>query len=410
MSNGILSQDEIDALLRGQSLAPAAEVAPAVEPTPGLTAEEMDALGEIGNIAMGSSATALSTLLGKRVSITIPRVTETSPQQLQSKYPLPYVVVKVSYTSGIEGATVLVIKQEDAAVIADLMMGGDGKNPSMDINSEIALSAVGEAMNQMMGSSTTSLSTMFNKRIEISPPLVEAVNFSDETIFAKLDLPFEKLIQISFRMEIEGLVDSELMQIMPAHNAQELVELLMGNMRTGRRTPSVKPAAPEPAAVPVPPAPPMAAASPVYTPPPLTDPTPAPNLNYGLPSMQSMAMPSAMANEASRIIGQEVTVQPVQFAPLPERAIPREAGNIGLILDVTLQVSVELGRTRKKIKDILEMGPGYVIQLDKMAGEPVDLLVNGKLIAKGEVVVIDENYGLRITSIISQTERVNQLQ
>jgi flagellar motor switch protein FliN/FliY len=117
-----------------------------------------------------------------------------------------------------------------------------------------------------------------------------------------------------------------------------------------------------------------------------------------------------MGYEQPRIIGQEVTVQPAQFTPLPDRGMPREAGNIGLIMDVTLQVSVELGRTRKKIKEILEMGPGYVIQLDKMAGEPVDLLVNGKLIAKGEVVVIDENYGLRITTIISPTERVSQLQ
>ncbi|MDH7480194.1 MAG: flagellar motor switch phosphatase FliY [Syntrophomonadaceae bacterium] len=399
MSNSILSQEEIDALLRGQGTAPTAQPAPfSAGEAPGLTPEEIDALGEIGNIAMGSSATALSTLLGKRVSITVPRVAETTPRQLQSQYPIPFVVVRVQYTTGVQGNTLLVVKQEDASVIADLMMGGDGHNPSLEIG-EIALSAVGEAMNQMMGSSTTSLSSMFNKRIEISPPSLEVISLADESIYQRLHLPEEKLVQISFRVEIENLLDSELMQIIPVHSAREMVELLLGNLRTGRRVPA-RPAAPPPAE-----SPPLAAApppAPAY-PPPAVPPSP--------PASAAVYPPAAAAvSDPPRIIGPEVTVQPVHFAPLSEAAAPREPGNIGLIMDVALQVTVELGRTRKKIKDILEMGPGYVIQLDKMAGEPVDLLVNGKLIAKGEVVVIDENYGLRITAIISPTERVNQLQ
>ena len=349
-------------------------------------------------------------LLGKRVSITIPRVTEVTRQDLRSVHQLPCIVVDVEYTTGIEGATILVIKQDDAQIIADLMMGGDGRNPSLDISSEIAMSAVGEAMNQMMGSSTTSLSTMFNKRIDISPPVLDMVSLDDDSIYDRLKIPYDNLVMISFRMEIEDLLDSELMQIMPLHNAQELLDLLMGNMRTSRRTPSAEPVFAEPAYTSPPPPPqPMAAAPPVYTPPPPPM-APAPPAYAAPPPPVYAAPPAPMAYEQPRIIGQEVTVQPAQFTALPNRVIPREAGNIGLIMDVTLQVSVELGRTRKKIKDILEMGPGYVIQLDKMAGEPVDLLVNGKLIAKGEVVVIDENYGLRITTIMSPTERVSQLQ
>lgn len=395
MNNGTLSQEEIDALLRGQGTASTAQPDPlsADEASgTGLTLEEIDALGEIGNIAMGSSATALSTLLGKRVSITVPQVSETTPRQLQSQYPIPFVVVRVRYTTGVQGSTLLVIKQKDAAVIADLMMGGDGRSPSAEIG-EIALSAVGEAMNQMMGSSTTSLSSMFNKRIEISPPSLEVISLSDQSIYQRLELPDEKLVKISFRVEIEELLDSELMQIIPVNSAREMVKLLLGSVRTGRRVPSAKPAAPPPAAV-----------SPLAAAPPAAPASPPP------PPAAVMYPPAAAASEPPRIVGPEVTVQPVHFAPLPETAAPREPGNIGLIMDVALQVTVELGRTRKKIKDILEMGPGYVIQLDKMAGEPVDLLVNGKLIAKGEVVVIDENYGLRITAIISPAERVSQLQ
>lgn len=416
MSNGILSQEEIDALLRGEMPLPAAEgeVGRSLEEkSPSLlTPEEVDALGEIGNIAMGSAATALSTLLGKRVSITTPRVKETTRQLLQTEYQVPYVVVKVRYTSGLEGVNLLVIKTEDAAVIGDLMMGGSGLNPSLELN-EITLSAVGEAMNQMMGSATTSMSTMFNRRIDISPPVLDLVSLADEQFYLKSEIAHEQLVQISFRMEIENLIDSQIMQIIPTSNAKEMVAFLIESMTGTKKAATAPSPGPLPATVGG-----MAAGErPTITPgrpggegvaggvPPLTSVPPVPPVSPKpeTPAYATMASPSGGMQSG-------VTVQPAKFAPLPETSLPRENPNLSLIMDIPLQVTVELGRTRKKIKEILEMGPGAIIQLDKLAGEPVDLLVNGKLVAKGEVVVIDENYGVRITAIISPTERINQLQ
>ena len=187
MSNGILSQEEIDALLRGDAPAhPPTETASYADSSDELSEMEIDALGEISNIAMGTAATTLSTLLGKRVSITTPKVTQTTRQEVQAVHQVPYVVVIVNYSQGLEGANLLVVKTEDAAVIADLMMGRDGTEPVMELN-EILLSAISEAMNQMMGSATTSLSTMFNKRIDISPPLLEVVNLADASLEKNLD-------------------------------------------------------------------------------------------------------------------------------------------------------------------------------------------------------------------------------
>ena len=177
MSDGILSQEEIDALLKGDS------GSPTPVPEPDLSVElsefEKDALGEIGNISMGTSATTLSTLLNKKVSITTPDVSLITGKQLQDDYTLPYVVVEVEYREGLYGANILVIKQEDACIIADLMMGGDGQCEQPTL-SELELSAVGEAMNQMMGSATTSLSSMFNRKIDIAPPRLTLMDFGKE--------------------------------------------------------------------------------------------------------------------------------------------------------------------------------------------------------------------------------------
>jgi flagellar motor switch protein FliN/FliY len=172
MSDGILSQEEIDALLKGES--PPDAASSYSEPQTDLSDFEKDTIGEIGNISMGTSATTLSTLLKKKVSITTPSVLMTTASQLQSEYPLPYVIIEVRYTEGIDGTNMLIIREEDASVIADLMMGGDGSaSGSLD---EIKISAAGEAMNQMMGSATTSLSSMFNKRIDIAPPEVRVID------------------------------------------------------------------------------------------------------------------------------------------------------------------------------------------------------------------------------------------
>lgn len=251
----MISQEEIDALLNGglagagdDAAAPeaAADAAPAAEqpaeagasagePSEGdssqfagvLTDTEKDALGEIGNISMGSAATTLSVLLGHKVSITTPNVAVATMSIIKEHYPLPYLIVEVGYTTGIDGNNVLAIQAHDAAIIADLMMGGDGTNPDANIG-EIAMSAVGEAMNQMMGTVATSLSTMFNKKIDISPPKVNLIDLGTEEKVTEIVGQDEPVVRVSFRMEVDGLIDSEIMQILPVHVAKEMVESLMG--------------------------------------------------------------------------------------------------------------------------------------------------------------------------------------
>ncbi|HOQ08692.1 MAG TPA: flagellar motor switch phosphatase FliY [Syntrophomonadaceae bacterium] len=388
MTDGILSQEEIDALLRGESLTSSGEGSVR---SFSLTDFEKDALGEIGNITMGTSATTLSTLLRKKVSITTPMVTVTTSEKLRSEYPRPYVVVEVDYTDGLQGSNVLIVKEADAGIIADLMMGGPG-NAKQESLSEIDMSAVGEAMNQMMGSATTSLSSMFNRRIDIAPPNLTLIDLGKEGL--GLTSEYEELVAIKFKMEIENLVDSEIMQIIPVESAKNMIALLMGtNMEESGAEAVLEMSEPEP---PVQPAP-------AATSPPPTEPK-APEINQTWVQTTREPEPSPVRK------GQTYTVQPVQFANLEEVPNVSTPQNIGLIMDVPLDVTVELGKTHKTIKEILELHQGAIIQLNKMAGEPVDLLVNGKLIAKGEVVVIDENYGIRITAIISPGDRINKLQ
>lgn len=169
MNDGFLSQEEIDALLNGGGSTPESQPEPetsesvSVGITEDISDMEKDALGEIGNISMGSAATTLSVLLGRRVSITTPRVSVDTLGAIKNHYPLPYLIVQVGYTQGISGDNILAIQEQDALIIADLMMGGEGTNPPTELN-ELYMSAVGECMNQMMGAVATSLSTMFSKK------------------------------------------------------------------------------------------------------------------------------------------------------------------------------------------------------------------------------------------------------
>lgn len=431
MSDDMISQEEIDALLNGGSI-PTADSAPAGESEAAseaaaapaaaspdssssqlddvLTDMEKDALGEIGNISMGSAATTLSVLLGHKVSITTPSVSVATMGIIQQQYPMPYLIVEVGYTIGIEGNNVLAIQAQDAAIIADLMMGGDGTNPDTEIN-EIAMSAVGESMNQMMGTVATSLSTMFNKKIDISPPKVNLIDFGSEDKVTELVGRDEPVVRTSFRMEVDGLIDSEIMQILPVTVAKEMVEALTGGSSTEPETAPPAPAPVPPAPEPTPaPAPQAQMTSPVQAPPPqaqMAPPVqaPAPQAQMA-PPVQAPAMGYAMQPH----VAQNVPVQSAQFTPLNTQPVQINDANIGLILDVPLSVTVELGQTKKSIKDILELTNGSIVELDKLAGEPVDIKVNGQFLAKGEVVVIDENFGVRITEIASPAERAAKLQ
>lgn len=366
----MLSQDEIDALLRGTSdNTPKPEVdAKEVH----LDSLESDALGEIGNISFGNSATALSTLLQQKVEITTPVVSEVRIEALRERYPTPHVALRVGYTEGIQGENILVLTREDAAIISDLMLGGSGENVDPESLDEIRLSAVQEAMNQMMGAAATSLSTVFSKKIDISPPLVEVFDATkNQTIIDRLEL-WETMVLIEFNLRVGTLIDSTIVQIAPIQFGKQLVEELM------KATGEVQ-AAPEP----------------VKAQPQVEAPKPQPQAQQ---PAQSVAPRKSMP---------EVAVSQAEFMPFQSTASQEAApANLGLLYDVPLNVTVELGRTKKTVREVLELSQGSIIELDKLAGEPVDIYVNQQRIARGEVVVIEENFGVRVTEIIQPHERI----
>lgn len=452
MSRDMLSQDEIDALLRANNLVEGEEEADSVESqdvAEFLSPFEQDALGEIGNISFGSAATALSTLLSQKVDITTPTVTVVKVDELESEFPIPHVAVHVEYTDGFKGINLLVIRMEDAAVIADLMMGGDGRPANTEM-SELHISAVQEAMNQMMGSAATSMSTIFNQFINITPPGIDVMDLAQGKggdSFSDDDSP---LVKVSFRLKVgeQGeLIDSNIMQLLPLSFAKKMIDRLVGGSEDeaaaamveeiempslpamSLSASSAQPSAPEPVQGHVPPmAPPPQAPPPMqqqpmsYAPPMGYPGQPMYTDAYGQPMMPpgyapypGMYQQPPMAPPTPQHFGSpsanQANVVPAQFAPLG--GAPMYTGdiqNLNLLHDIPLQVTVELGRTKKLIREILDLSAGSIIQLDKLAGEHVDILVNNKLIAKGEVVVIDENFGVRVTDIISQIDRVQKLQ
>jgi flagellar motor switch protein FliN/FliY len=384
----MLSQAEIDALLNG---------VPSDVHDDGLDPQEIDALGEIGNISMGTSATTLFTLLGQKVTITTPTVSVNTWTDISREYSDSFVGVKVEYTNGLIGTNLLIMKEADVKVITDLMMGGDGSNTDGSLT-ELHLSAISEAMNQMVGSSSTSMSSMFDKRIDISPP--KAFIFNADNFRQNMGIDEEKVVKVSFKMIIGDLVDSEIMQIIPLSFAKKMVDNLL-HMEVGSGTYNVPedsfntPARPAERAGYA--APEQKSAAPeMYSQPQPRQHMPEPH--YDQPDY-GYAPPSPAHREP-------VNVSPANFQNFEDSRIALDKKNISMIMDVPLQVTVELGRTEKLIKDILEFSPGSIIELDKLAGEPVDILVNGKAIAKGEVVVIDESFGVRITDIIHPSKRL----
>ncbi|MFF2794439.1 flagellar motor switch phosphatase FliY [Lysinibacillus xylanilyticus] len=411
MSDEMLSQEEIEALLRGETLEDknSGTEASTNDEINDLKVEDyldsfaQDALGEVGNISFGSSATALSALLGQKVDITTPSISMINRNKLEEEFPHPYVAVQVEYTIGLTGMNLLVIKQSDAAIIADLMLGGDGLNPKPDLG-EIQLSAVQEAMNQMMGSAATSMSTVFNKKVDISPPSIDLMNISKNE--GRENIPEDDLlVKVSFRLKIGNLIDSNLMQLLPLKFSQNIVKSLLGETESIEE-PVAATIAPE---APVAPSPvqPEAFMQPQA---PVTPPPAQPVYQQqAAPVQQPMYQEQQQIPQATRPV-QPVNVQQAQFASFDPNVISQsEARNLNMLLDIPLQVTVELGRTKRSVKEILELSSGSIIELDKLAGEPVDILVNSRLIAKGEVVVIDENFGVRITDVLSQAERLNNL-
>ena len=495
----MLSQDEINALLQGMDLSDTADgsdtAAPAPEsstadnndngyvtdtkPTIGdgevLTDVEKDAIGEVANISMGSSATTLYSLVNRKVNITTPVVTLATWNTLLDSYEKPCVFIQIKYTQGLDGTNILVLKEHDVKVITDLMMGGDGTNTDGELG-ELHLSAISEAMNQMMGSAATSLSTLLQTVIDISPPESSLFDLT-EVKDGKEISPFlgGTFVKIAFRMQIDDLVDSTIMQLYPIDFAKKLVETFINTQMssldgTAEEQPTqVKDSASEQNM--------QGSAAMAGTTDHMTQPgmdsmgqqgsmnmngmnqmgmNPMGNMGMnqmgstpmgmngmnqmGGMNMSQMGMNQMGMNQMGNMNGmnpmgnspmgmngmnqmgnmngmgmmnqmgmmgmpgqnvQNVNVQPAQFQSFSnDNTGMTGQENIGLIKDVPLEVTVELGRTTKSISDILDFSPGTIIELDRIAGEPIDVLVNGKFVAKGEVVVIEESFGVRITEII----------
>ena len=384
--DGMLSQEEIDALTGGGN----SSAAPAEAGGELLTEAERDAVGEIANINMGTAATTLSTLLNNKVTITTPRVSYVTVDELSQQYDRPCVFIHISYIEGIDGNNILILKESDVKVITDLMMGGDGSNIEGEL-SELHLSAISEAMNQMMGSAATSLSSMLERKVDISPPSASLVDLNDTIDDTKITNILEgTIIQVAFDMKIGDLVDSQIMQLYPCDFAKELYNKFIGgadNAPASQPEPVPAPAAPQGQ-------------------PAMQQPYMDPSMMQGQPMMQqpymdpSMMQGQPMMQQPMMMPAQGMNIQPAQFQQFNVGYSPlMQEENIGLIMDVPLEVTVELGRTNKSIKEILDFAPGTIIELDKLAGEPVDVLVNGKFVAKGEVVVIEESFGIRLVEI-----------
>jgi len=432
--DGMLSQDEINALLSGLAAGdPLPEPEPVVQEPEAepmvhaqvvtgdvdLTDVEKDAIGEVANISMGTSATTLYSLVNNKVNITTPVVEVVTWADLMTEKNRPCVFIQINYTAGLDGNNILILREHDVKVITDLMMGGDGTNTEGELG-ELHLSAISEAMNQMMGSAATSLSQMLNKMIDISPPNAHLMSVEEAiTNDGMAEFLQGKFVKIAFRMQIEDLVDSTILQLYPIDFAKELVATFLGGT-----------AEPEPEPVVTPYEPPkvdMQQSTPIMDTPPqdmnpmmgITDmgmqdmsqmmgmPMQGMNPMMGGMPMQGMnPMMGGMSMQGMNPMmgmpmSNSVSYQPAQFEAFSNNAgtVPSNE-NISLIMDVPLEVTVELGRTSKSISEILDFTPGTIIELDKIAGEPIDVLVNGKFVAKGEVVVIEESFGIRVTEII----------
>lgn len=394
MASDMLSQEEIDALLRGGQDNENTVEFHEDDYEELLSDIEIDALGEIGNISMGTAATTLSTLLNRKVTITTPTVTITTTEELAKDYRLPFVAIDVSYKAGLEGSNILILNTDDAKMITDLMMGKD----SFDIGRELTdldLSAVSEAMNQMMGSASTSLSEMFMRKIDIEPPKSMEITFSEGR--EKIDLlnSSSHIIKISFRIVIGDLIDSNIMQLIPLEFGKSMVENLMNPSHVSNEV-LVEESKPIK----------EVQNTEMY----IETPTKSINQESNR-DLQSQARDIARTeninyNNVGRINEEKVMVKKPEFQSFDSSISSPHQESIDLVGDIPVEITVELGRTHKKISEILEFGQGTVVELDKLVGESLNIYANGKYIAKGEVVVIDDNFGVRVTEIESSGRKI----
>lgn len=425
---------------------------------------ELDAIGEVMNISLGSSATAVSNLLDHRVDITTPSASLVSVEDFTLGDLEPAIAVEIKYVSGLEGSNIMLLKRNDVKVIVDILMGTTMSDEEFEFN-DLTISAVCEVMNQMMGASSTALSDFLGRPVNISTPksytLDDLPKFKEEH-FQGIDGP---LVVVRFMLRIEDILNSEFVNVMSVDLARELlsgfdmdfsamstpvstpapaaesapasdsggvlsqeqIERLTGGSGGAASAPAPAPAsdsggvlsqdqierlmggggtpASAPAAAPAP-----APQQPVYQQP------AAPQPGYQQPAYQQPMYQQPMyqqpvyqqpmyAPQENKVI----SARPLQMEPLDvaQQIGEEQAQNLELIMSVPLEVSVEIGRTRRKVEDILTFSKGSLVVLDKLAGDQVDLFVNGLCVARGDVVVVDDNFGVRITEVLRQPGLLN---
>ncbi len=403
---------------------------------------ELDAIGEIMNISLGASATAVSTMLGTKVNITTPVVLVQSREEFEFKRLEPAIGVVIDYVEGLDGKNIMMFRKEDIRIIVGTMMGEDPPADAFEMMDELYISAICEVMNQMMGSSATALSEFLGTIVNISTPksfeVGEPEEFKD-TYFTEES----GMVIVRFRLEIENKLNSEFMNLMPIKLAKRLLEPFADSLGEGGgdETPATEPQpapaapqpmpatqpAPEPVPQPVPAAPqPMPAAQP------LPMPQPDPAAMQAMPQQPYYAYPPAGADPMMLQLLNQMQQTQMQMMEMmknvktPDHSSSGSGGssiirplaspqmqdqdgtgeedktNQEMLMKVPLEISVEIGRTKRLVKDILEFTQGTLVVLDKMAGEQVDLFVNGQCIARGDIVVVEDNFGIRVTEIVSR--------
>ena len=442
-----------------------------------LSAMEIDAIGEILNISLGASATAVSIMLDARVDITTPKVSVQARDEFEFSNIKPAICVEITYVEGLEGKNIMLLKRQDVKAIIEMLMGMDIPDEEF-VMDEMNVSAICEVMNQMMGASATALSELLDMPVNISTPKPHEVD-SVEEFKKEFFADEEEMVVIHFDLKIEDKMQSEFLNVMPIKLAKKLVSGFLAEMGATpeEAAPAETPApaaeivaqpaatpitesAPAAAETPVAPAPaPAAETAPAQT----VQPAPAPAASV---QPEPMPQPAATAAPTPAQPAQAVPAQPMQADPaqpvmpamtaapvqqtqmdpgvvnnmmqmmdmmrqsmdmqrqmmqqqIEQSHAPRRLKvhaapqpnlngqeeinpdeNLDLIMDVPMEVSVEIGRTQKYVKDILDLNKGSLVVLDKLAGDQVDLYVNGQCIAKGDVVVVDDNFGIRITEIL----------
>jgi flagellar motor switch protein FliN/FliY len=358
-----------------------------------LTQDQIDIIGEVCNISMGSAATALSNIMSQKVTITSPRVEMASEETISEIDKIPSVGVIISYTEGVIGKDILIIKRDDAKAIVKALMGED--IPGDEEFGELHISAVSEVMNQMMGSAATALAGFIGKSVNISPPV--AFILTDENKSEKLSFIYDNIsniVFVRFRFNVENILESDLYMIMTREFTDELVTALLQNMGVVEM-PKAKGENAQPQAMP-PLQPPPAA------PPRAQSPPPQPRPIQRDPEEQAQAQVAAL-----RASVMQTSIRPAVLPDFgPEEVINTgDLSNFELIQEVPLELSVEVGRAKKLVREVMDFSVGTIIELDKQAGDPVDIIVSGQLIARGEVVVIDESFGVRVTEIMNRKNK-----